>query len=125
MRTTTVVIPRTTTVAERRPWGSWEVLDVGPGYKIKRITVEPHSRLSLQTHVHRAEHWLVVVGLATCTVGENRVQARAGTHIFVPRGSVHRLANDQAEALIIIEAQVGRYTGEDDIVRLQDDYGRR
>ncbi len=108
----------------RRPWGSWEVLDTGPGYKVKRLTVQPHSRLSLQTHVHRAEHWLVVAGLATCTVGGRQLQAEAGTHVFVPRGSAHRIANDQPEALIIVEVQVGSYTGEDDIVRLQDDYGR-
>jgi mannose-6-phosphate isomerase len=107
-----------------RPWGSWEVLDVGQGFKVKRITVAPYSRLSLQTHVHRAEHWLVVVGVATCTVGEEQMTAAAGTHVFVPRGSIHRIANDQPDTLIIVEVQVGSYTGEDDIVRLHDDYGR-
>jgi mannose-6-phosphate isomerase-like protein (cupin superfamily) len=108
-----------------RPWGSWEVLDLGPGYKVKRITVAPDSRLSLQTHAHRAEHWLVVVGVATCTVGTDRTLVGPGRHVFVPRGTVHRIANDGPDELIIVEVQVGAYTGEDDIVRLQDDYGRR
>jgi mannose-6-phosphate isomerase len=108
----------------QRPWGSWEVLDVGQGYKVKRITVQPYSRLSLQTHAHRAEHWLVVVGVATCTVGGKVLYAEAGSHVFVPRGSSHRIANDQTDALIIVEVQMGAYTGEDDIVRLHDDYGR-
>jgi mannose-6-phosphate isomerase len=118
------VISSTEAQYAERPWGSWEVLDAGPGYKVKRITVRPHSRLSLQTHVFRAEHWLVVAGVATCTVGEQQLRAEAGTHVFVPRGSVHRIANDQPEALLMVEVQVGSYTGEDDIVRLQDDYGR-
>ena len=100
------------------------MLDVGHGYKVKRITVQPFSRLSLQAHVHRAEHWLVVAGTATCTVGGQVLRAEAGSHVFVPRGSSHRMANDQPDALIIVEVQMGAYTGEDDIVRLHDDYGR-
>ena len=107
-----------------RPWGSWEVLDVSPGYKVKRITVAPRSRLSLQTHVHRSEHWLVVAGVATCTVGDEQELVGPGEHAFVPRGVIHRIANESADELIIVEVQVGDYTGEDDIVRLQDDYGR-
>ena len=110
---------------DTRPWGSWEVLDVGPGYKVKRITVEPHSRLSLQTHAHRAEHWLVVVGIATCTLGDAHEQLGPGDHFFVPRGAAHRIANHEADELIIIEVQVGSSTAEDDIIRLEDDYGRR
>lgn len=106
------------------PWGSWEVLDMGRGYKVKRITVAPYSRLSLQTHAQRSEHWLVVVGFATCTVGESQERVAPGEHVYVPRGSAHRIANDQADGLILVEVQVGPYTGEDDIVRLQDDYGR-
>ena len=66
----------TPVVFDVRPWGSWHVLDVGAGYKVKRITVSPHSRLSLQTHVHRSEHWVVVTGVATCTVGERTVPLR-------------------------------------------------
>lgn len=121
---TAVVTKAAATLHEQRPWGSWEVLDTGPGYKVKRLTVDPYSRLSLQTHLHRAEHWLVVVGVATCTVGESRTRAGAGTHVFVPLGSVHRIANEQSNTLVIVEVQTGHYTGEDDIVRLQDDYGR-
>ena len=110
---------------DTRPWGSWEVLDVGPGYKVKRLTVEPHSRLSLQTHAHRSEHWLVVVGVATCTLGDAQEQLGPGDHFFVPREAAHRIANNGADELIIIEVQVGSCTAEDDIIRLEDDYGRR
>ncbi len=123
---TAVPIPGSASASDHadRPWGSWEVLDTGHGFKVKRITVQPHSRLSLQTHAHRAEHWLVVAGVATCTVGGRVLRAEAGAHVFVPRGSSHRMANDQSEPLIIVEVQLGSYTGEDDIVRLHDDYGR-
>jgi mannose-6-phosphate isomerase len=114
----------TTLDREDRPWGSWEILAAGGGYKIKRITIAPCSRLPLQIHVHRAGHWLVVVGVATCTIGEESYVARAGEHVFVPRGAPHRIANDQPDGLILIEVQVGSFTGEDDIVRLQDDCGR-
>jgi len=101
------------------------VIDLGSGHKVKRIDVHPHSRLSLQTHAHRSEHWVVVEGIATCTVGEHQILAGKECQIDVPRGVVHRIANDQDDVLVIIEIQVGAYTGEDDIVRLQDDYGRR
>ena len=109
---------------EERPWGWWQVLDVGEGYKVKRINVRAHSRLSLQTHVHRAEHWVVVSGVATCTVGERDLVIREGGRIEVPSGTAHRIANEREEELVIIEVQLGKYTGEDDIVRLADDYGR-
>ena len=128
MSTTATTVPNPGSDASphhaERPWGSWEVLDTDLGYKVKRITVQPYSRLSLQTHAHRAEHWLIVAGVATCTVGGEVLRAEAGTHVFVPRGSSHRIANDQPDALIIVEVQMGSYTGEDDIVRLHDDYGR-
>ena len=128
MSTTATTIPSPDSQSSphhaERPWGSWEVLDIGHGYKVKRITVQPYARLSLQTHAHRAEHWLVVAGVATCTVGVQVFSAEAGAHVFVPRGSSHRMANDQPEALKIVEVQIGSYTGEDDIVRLHDGYGR-
>lgn len=108
----------------RRPWGSWQVLDVGVGYKAKRLTVEPHCRLSLQWHEHRSEHWFVIAGTATCTVGEHERLAGPGAHVVVPRRAVHRIANEGSDDLVIMEIQIGPYTGEDDIVRLQDDYGR-
>jgi mannose-6-phosphate isomerase len=110
--------------SETRPWGSWQVIDVSRGYKVKRITVRPHARLSLQTHRHRSEHWVVVAGVATCTVGGRRLVAREGERVDVPRGCAHRIANEGDDELIIIEVQLGEYTGEDDIVRLEDDYGR-
>jgi mannose-6-phosphate isomerase len=109
---------------EERPWGSWHVIDVSLGYKIKRIHVNPGGRLSYQTHRHRSEHWVVVSGLATCTIDGVTTVACPGESIDVPVGAAHRLANDSAEPLLIVEVQRGYYTGEDDIERLEDDYGR-
>ncbi len=107
-----------------RPWGSWHVLDTGEGFKVKRIEVFPGHRLSYQTHQHRSEHWLVVAGTATCVVGGTTVTIGPGQHVDVPRGAGHRLANDQDSLLVVVEVQRGAYTGEDDIVRLDDDYDR-
>lgn len=109
---------------EDRPWGSWMVLEVGDGYQVKRIVVRPNQRLSLQTHVHRSEHWVVVRGTATCTVGARRVCLAEGETTAVPRGTAHRIANEGSDDLLMVEVQLGAYTGEDDIVRLSDDYGR-
>lgn len=110
--------------SETRPWGSWHVLDEGNGYKVKRIVVNPHSRLSYQYHHHRAEHWIVTSGKATCVVdGETRI-AGPGECVDIEMGQAHRICNDQDQTLVIIEVQRGEYTGEDDIVRLEDDYGR-
>jgi mannose-6-phosphate isomerase len=111
-------------LSDVRPWGSWEVLDAGPGYKVKRLSVDAHSRLSLQTHAHRSEYWLVVSGAAICTVGERQVVVQVGESLVVPRGAPHRVANDGGDGVILIEVQLGSYLGEDDIVRLEDDYGR-
>ncbi len=110
--------------SEERPWGSWHVIDVADGYKIKRIHVNPGSRLSYQTHEHRSEHWVVVFGTATCTIDGEVTLAEPGESVDVPQGCKHRLANDGNEELVIVEVQRGVYTGEDDIVRLEDDYGR-
>lgn len=110
--------------SEERPWGSWHVIDVAPGYKIKRIHVRPGCRLSYQTHQHRSEHWVVVAGVATCLVDDVTVEVGTGHSLDVPRGARHRLANYGLEELVVVEVQRGHYTGEDDIVRLQDDYGR-
>ena len=109
---------------EERPWGSWHVLDQGDGYKVKRIEVQPQCRLSYQTHAHRAEHWVIVSGKATCLVDGATVIAGPGQSIDVEVGQAHRISNDQDEWLVIVEVQTGRYTEEDDIVRLEDDYGR-
>jgi mannose-6-phosphate isomerase len=110
--------------SEQRPWGSWHVLDIGDGYKVKRIHVSPGARLSYQTHDHRSEHWVVVTGVATCIVDGAQTQASAGHSVDIPQGAKHRLSNDGSEELVIIEVQRGHYTGEDDIVRYEDDYGR-
>ena len=109
---------------EDRPWGSWYVLDESDGFKVKRIHVRPHSRLSYQTHSHRSEHWVVVKGTATCTLDDVESVVPTGGYVDVPRGAKHRISNAQDEELVIVEVQLGSYTGEDDIVRLQDDYGR-
>lgn len=110
--------------SEERPWGSWHVIDVGPGYKIKRIHVKPGSRLSLQTHQYRSEHWVVVFGVATAIIDDVKRTAGPGDSVDVPRGAQHRLSNEGVEDLVIVEVQHGAYTGEDDIVRLDDDFGR-
>ncbi len=107
-----------------RPWGSWHVLDENQGYKVKRIHVKPGNRLSYQTHQHRSEHWVVIFGIATCVVDGETITAGPGHSIAVPQGAKHRLCNESSEELVIIEVQRGAYTGEDDICRLEDDYGR-
>lgn len=109
---------------EERPWGSWEVLALGEGYKVKRIRVRPHARLSYQTHEHRGEHWVVATGFATCVLGGETVTAEVGGCIDVPVGLPHRIGNVHDEELVIIEVMRGSYVGEDDIVRLEDDFGR-
>jgi mannose-6-phosphate isomerase len=110
--------------SEERPWGSWHVIDVADGYKIKRIHVNPGSRLSLQSHEHRSEHWVVIQGEATCEIDGVESVVRHDESIDVPLGAKHRLGNQGAEELVIVEVQLGGYTGEDDICRYEDDYGR-
>ena len=110
--------------SEERPWGSWHVLDVGTGYKVKRIHVHPGARLSYQTHEHRSEHWVVVSGVATCLIDGVTSVIGSGETIDVPLGAKHRLTNLGTVELVVIEVQRGAYTGEDDICRLEDDYGR-
>ena len=110
--------------SEERPWGSWHVIDVADGYKIKRIHVTPGARLSLQSHTHRSEHWVVIQGRATCEIDGETSTIHQGESIDVSLGATHRLGNQGTEELIIIEVQLGDYTGEDDIRRYEDDYGR-
>jgi mannose-1-phosphate guanylyltransferase/mannose-6-phosphate isomerase len=107
-----------------RPWGSYTVLEEGPGYKVKRVTVNPHGRLSLQLHHQRSEHWVVTGGVARVTRGEQVFDLTVGQSTAIPKETAHRLENPGTEALHIIEVQNGPYLGEDDIVRLHDDYGR-
>jgi mannose-1-phosphate guanylyltransferase/mannose-6-phosphate isomerase len=107
-----------------RPWGSYTVLEEGERYKIKRLTVLPGKRLSLQRHYHRSEHWVVVRGTAKVKVGDKELLLRPGESTFIPAGVVHRLENPGKVILEVIETQIGEYLGEDDIERFQDDFGR-
>lgn len=109
---------------DRRPWGSFQVLEDTPDYKVKRITVDAGQRLSYQKHARRAEHWIVVGGSARVTLDGTPIDLAAGDSIDIPLGAAHRIENPGDEALTFIEVQTGDYFGEDDIVRLEDDYGR-
>ena len=109
---------------ENRPWGSFTVLDEGEGFKVKRISVNPGHKLSLQYHHHRSEHWTVVQGEASVTLGEDIKQLKVNESIYIPLKEKHALANEGEELMQLIEVQVGDYLGEDDIVRLDDRYGR-
>ena len=109
---------------DRRPWGTYEVLDEGDLFKVKRIEVLSGKRLSYQKHSKRAEHWFVVAGEAKVTLDDRDIKVPAGEAIDIPVGSAHRVENEGSETLVFIEVQRGSYLGEDDIVRLQDDFGR-
>lgn len=112
------------TLKTLRPWGSYERLDCGEGYQVKRTVVAPGGVLSLQKHALRAEHWVVVTGRAEVTIGNRTRTLLPGQSAFVPQGVVHRLANRGSEPAVLIEVQTGTYLGEDDIVRLDDIYNR-
>jgi mannose-1-phosphate guanylyltransferase/mannose-6-phosphate isomerase len=107
-----------------RPWGCYQRIDRGPRFQVKRITVKPGGRLSLQMHHHRAEHWVVVRGTAEVTVDDNVTLLHENEAAYIPLGSIHRLTNPGRIPLELIEIQVGSYTGEDDIIRFEDAYGR-
>ena len=107
-----------------RPWGTYTVLEDKLGYKIKRIEVKPGKRLSLQKHYHRNEHWIVVSGTATVTVGDKKQYIRPNESTYIKMGELHRLENEGKIPVVLIEAQVGEYTGEDDVVRVDDDFKR-
>ena len=109
---------------ERRPWGAYVILDDGPLAKVKRITVEPGQRLSYQRHHRRAEHWFVVAGTALVTLDGTDRELGVGECIDIPLGAAHRVTNKGDGPLVFVEVQQGDYFGEDDIVRLDDDYGR-
>ena len=112
---------------DERPWGSFTVLDEGAEgrvYKVKRIEVLPSKRLSYQKHTHRAEHWFIVQGKARVTLDGKDIFLYAGDYVDIPIGSAHRIENTGDVMMIFIEVQRGDYLGEDDIIRLQDDYGR-
>lgn len=109
---------------DRRPWGTFQVLDEADTYKVKRITVDPGQRLSYQFHHRRAEHWVVVTGRAEVTLDDVVHELVAGQVIEVGLGVKHRIQNPGPDVLTFVEVQTGDYFGEDDIVRLDDDYGR-
>lgn len=109
---------------DRRPWGTFTVLDEADGFKVKRIEVLPGKRLSYQKHARRAEHWFVVSGVAKVTLDGDEIMVAAGQAVDIPSGAAHRVENPGEVNLIFIEVQRGGYLGEDDIVRLQDDFGR-
>lgn len=109
---------------DRRPWGTFTVLDEGDNFKVKRIEVLPGKRLSYQRHAQRAEHWVVVHGIAKVTLDDQEMVVKTGEAIDIAVGAAHRIENPGNEQLVFIEVQRGDYLGEDDIVRLHDDFGR-
>ena len=109
---------------DRRPWGTFTVLDEGEKFKVKRIEVLPGKRLSYQKHAKRAEHWVVVQGTAKVTLDDREIIVSTGEAIDIATGSAHRVENPGTDMLVFIEVQRGSYLGEDDIVRLQDVYNR-
>ena len=109
---------------DERPWGNFTVLDEADNFKVKRIEVLPGKRLSYQKHMQRAEHWFIVAGLAKVTLDGRELILRAGQFVDIAIGAAHRIENPSDEKLVFIEIQRGDYFGEDDIVRIEDDFGR-
>jgi len=109
---------------DERPWGKYEVLLDAPDVKVKRITVNPYSRLSYQYHDKRSERWVIVSGILSVILDDVRIIKTSGESIHIPLGSRHRACNETHEPVIFIEVQTGSYFGEDDIIRIEDDYNR-
>lgn len=109
--------------ADNRPWGRWEEYLNEPGYRVKRIVVLPGKRLSLQKHAHRREHWVIVQGEGLFTLDTSERRVAVGDALEIPLGAVHRIENDRDGYLVIVETQLGLCL-EDDIIRLEDDFGR-
>ena len=120
----TNILPDNSPVYDRRPWGSFTIVDEGDDYKVKRIEVLPGKRLSYQRHSRRSEHWFVIRGIAKVTLNDVEITVNAGESIDIPLEARHRVANEHDELLVFIEVQRGNYLGEDDIVRFEDDFGR-
>lgn len=114
-----------TQLTDHRPWGSFTILADEPDHKVKRIVVGPGQRLSLQRHKRRQEHWLVVSGLAMVTRNDEMLELGPGQAVDIALGDIHRVQNDSNSDMVFIEIQLGDYFGEDDIERLEDDYGRQ
>jgi mannose-6-phosphate isomerase len=107
-----------------RPWGTYTVVAEGKGFKVKTVEVRPAHRLSYQRHAHRSEHWFVVEGEGVVTIEGEHAEVRRGDAVDVPVGAAHRIHNTGPTSLVLVEVQHGDYLGEDDIFRLEDDYGR-
>ena len=108
-----------------KPWGSYQVIEEGEKYIVKKIIVKPECKLSLQSHKHRSEHWVVAQGSATVTVGNTVKNLKLNESVFIPKQQKHRLVNNKKEDLIIIEVQYGSILQEDDIIRYADIYNRK
>ncbi len=109
---------------EKRPWGNFHIIAKGNGYQIKEMNVNPNNKLSLQKHKYRSEYWQVINGEGKVMLEDSDIKLKTGDNIFIPKGSLHRLENTQTQNLKIIEIQIGTILSEDDIERLEDDYGR-
>ncbi len=107
-----------------RPWGTYQTLKLTKTCQVKWIEVNPNSKLSLQKHEKRSEHWIITQGSPTITINESRKKYHVNDHIFIPKEGVHRIENDSNQKVILVEVQIGTYLGEDDIIRLEDVYGR-
>lgn len=114
----------TETTEDHRPWGYYQVLANESDHKVKRIVVFPGKRLSLQRHRRRTEHWYILRGEAIVTRNDEQIHLRGGESVDIPRGTIHRVMNPGTENMTFIEIQTGDYFGEDDIERLEDDFGR-
>ena len=107
-----------------RPWGKWETIDVGENYVIKKITVNPAGKLSLQKHKYRLEHWVITQGEGVVTLNDSVATYKKDDHILIPIGTIHRIENQTNEPLVFIEIQQGSVLDENDIIRLEDIYNR-
>ena len=109
---------------EKRPWGNFHVIAKGNGYQIKEMNINPKNKQSLQKHKHRSEYWQVIEGEGKVYLEDSEINLKSGDNIFIPKGSLHRLENTCNQNLMIIEIQIGNIISEEDIERVEDDYGR-
>ncbi len=109
---------------EDRPWGTFEILHEEDKLKVKRIVVKPGKRLSLQSHQHRSENWIIIGGQAIVTLEENQIPLSPNQSVFIPANAKHRISNSGIEDVVFVEVQTGSYLGEDDIIRYEDDFSR-
>lgn len=107
-----------------RPWGTYQTLKINEGCQVKWIEVNPKSKLSLQKHLKRSEHWIVVEGNPVITIDNSKKNYAKNDHVFIPKEAIHRIENETNQKVIIVEVQIGTYLGEDDIIRIEDIYGR-